>query len=159
MQAILALSLAVCVAAPFAAASQAFAQTTDADIPGQKNASHDITIDGWMRRSKHIHGLAAAYFTIRNTSSEPHLISGVSSTDCTDIDAYHSEQEMNERTASLFSHFTIPGNMTMVFPEGGYHLICKDFPDSVKPGDSVPITFSFLGGSRKTVTFKLRDRS
>jgi len=139
------------------APSAGHAQTDDNNLPGQKNANRDITIEGWMRRAPHYPGLAAAYFTIVNKSHEAHLISGVTSPDCADIDAFHSEQEVTSHTASLFSHFTIPGDMTMVFPEGGYHLICRNFPDTIKAGDTVPMTFKYLGGSSTTVNFKLKE--
>ena len=137
--------------------AKAMAQTDDSTIPGQKNANRDITIEGWMRRAPHYPGLAAAYFTIVNKGHEAHLISGVTSPDCQAIEAFHSEQEVTRHTASLFSHFTIPAEMTMVFPVGGYHLICRNFPDTIKTGDSVPLTFKFLGGTSSTVNFVLKD--
>lgn len=157
VQAILATLVTVCMTGAALAPSGACAQTDDNSLPGQKNANRDITIDGWIRRAPHYPGLAAAYFTIVNKGHEAHLISGVTSPDCTDIEAFHSEQEVTSHTASLFSHFTIPAEMTMVFPEGGYHLICRNFPDSVKVGDTVPLTFKYLGGSTTTANFKLHD--
>lgn len=157
VQAIPALLMTVCLAGGALYAPLARAQTDDSNIPGQKNASRDITIEGWMRRAVHYPGLAAAYFTVVNKGHEAHLISGVTSPDCQAIEAFHSEQEVTRHTASLFSHFTIPAEMTMVFPEGGYHLICRNFPDTVKPGQSVPLTFQFLGGSALTVNFLLKE--
>lgn len=81
----------------------------------------------------------------------------MTSPDCTAIEAFHSEQEVTKHTANLFSHFTIPGDMTMVFPEGGYHLICRNFPDTVQLGQTVPLTFKYLGGSSSTVNFTLKE--
>ncbi|WP_158625386.1 MULTISPECIES: copper chaperone PCu(A)C [unclassified Asaia] len=157
VQAILASLVTVCMAGAASFPSVALAQTDDNNLPGQKNANRDITIEGWMRRAPHFPGLAAAYFTIVNKGHEAHLISGVSSPDCSAIEAFHSEQEVTSHTANLFSHFTIPAEMTMVFPEGGYHLICRDFPDGPKPGQSIPLTFNFLGGTSATVTFLLKE--
>ncbi|GBQ84172.1 copper chaperone PCu(A)C [Asaia krungthepensis] len=157
VQAFPALLMTVCLAGLALGMPQAMAQTDDDNVPGQKNANRDITIGGWMRRAPHYPGLAAAYFTIVNKGHEPHLITGVTSPDCAAVEAFHSEQEVTSHTASLFSHFTIPAEMTMVFPVGGYHLICRNFPDTVKTGDAVPLTFKFLGGTSTTVNFTLKD--
>ncbi|WP_148300997.1 copper chaperone PCu(A)C [Asaia platycodi] len=157
VQAILASLVTVCMTGAALALPEAHAQTDDNNLPGQKNANRDISIEGWIRRAPRYPTLAAAYFTIVNKGHEAHLISGVTSPDCSDIEAFHSEQEVTSHTANLFSHFTIPGDMTMVFPEGGYHLICRNFPDTIKAGDTVPLTFKYLGGSSTTVNFKLHD--
>ncbi|WP_162922244.1 copper chaperone PCu(A)C [Asaia bogorensis] len=157
VQAIPALLMTVCVTGALLFPVGAQAQTDDTNIPGQKNANRDITIEGWIRRARHYPGLAAAYFTVVNKGHEAHLISGVTSPDCAAIEAFHSEQEVTSHTANLFSHFTIPAEMTMVFPEGGYHLICRNFPDTIKTGETVPLTFKFLGGTSTTVNFMLKD--
>ncbi|AOX16979.1 copper chaperone PCu(A)C [Kozakia baliensis] len=131
--------------------------TLDDNVPGQANAAKDISVMGWMRRSEHIGDAANVFFTITNNSRDAHLITGVSSPDCRSIVAHHSEQESTSHTADLLSHFALPPKIPLVFPVGGYHLVCQGMSSDVAVGTKVPLTFTFLGGTSLTVQFEVRQ--
>lgn len=132
---------------------------TGANIPGQENAARDIVIhDAWMQHVSAGTDLVAAYFAAENTSDGPHLIDSISSPSCTSMFGYHSDLEVSTLTRDLFTHLTIPPKQILVFPPGGYHLVCHVAPGvTVSQGTTVNVEFHFLGGSRKTVPFQVRE--
>lgn len=152
-----------CVAAILAGltlAAPARAEDHDPDkaLPGQNDAQKDISItDTHMQVIKGENHMAGVYFTIRNDGANAHLITDVRSPACHTLVGHHSDQESTAGTLSLFTHLSLPAHTTLVFPQGGYHLLCLDMEGSVQPGQDVPFTFTFLGGSTKNVTAKLEQ--
>lgn len=126
--------------------------------PGQKNAANDVDIrDGWAQHVGRTDQRLAIYFTAENTSETAHLIDSTSSPVCGQMFGYHSDLEVDSLTRDLFMHLTIPPRQILVFPPGGYHLVCALAQGrTVKEGDDVPVAFHFLGGSGKTVHFQVR---
>ncbi|MDN7351005.1 copper chaperone PCu(A)C [Acetobacter senegalensis] len=122
-------------------------------IPGQENAQKDIEITNvsmqLVRPAGHVYAL---YFTLTNKGENAHLVTNVSSASCRTLVGHHSDQESTSGTLSLFTHLSLPANTTLVFPHGGYHLLCLDPEPALKSGQNVTFTFSFLGGSSKDVT-------
>lgn len=92
-----------------------------------------------------IYGLG--YFTISNTSDIDHLITSVTSPQCNKVTAYHTDQESNIETANLFSHMALPAHSVIVFPPGGYHLVCIGPKSDLPRGESIEFIFSFLDHS------------
>ncbi|GBQ32214.1 copper chaperone PCu(A)C [Gluconacetobacter sacchari] len=123
----------------------------------QTTAGQDIEIrDASLQILRPERRIAAGYFTIENRGESVHLLAGVSSPACPRLFAHHTEQESTGETAALFSHLALPAQTTLVFPPGGYHLICADYGDGVRPGQQVTITFHFLGGATRNVPFLVR---
>ncbi|MBB2168559.1 copper chaperone PCu(A)C [Gluconacetobacter aggeris] len=132
-------------------AARAAPLTPDDD---QAAAGQDIDIrDTSIQILRPERRIAAGYFTIENRGSAVHLLAGVSSPACRNLVAHHTEQESTGETASLFTHLALPPETTLVFPPGGYHLICAGYDDSVRPGQQITITFHFLGGATRSVPF------
>lgn len=129
-------------------------------VPGQEGAAHDVAITGqWMVRGKRVSDRLSAYFTIENRADATYLVQGVSSPSCAQLYGYHSDQEISSTTRNLFSHLALPENQTLVFPPGGYHLVCDEAPGvTVADGSTVSVTFTFLGGAHKTVNFPVKAR-
>ncbi|WP_051292276.1 copper chaperone PCu(A)C [Acetobacter nitrogenifigens] len=129
-------------------------------VPGQEGAAHDVAITGqWMVRGKRVPDRLSAYFTIENRADATYLVQGVSSPSCAQLYGYHSDQEISSATRNLFSHLALPENQTLVFPPGGYHLMCDEAPGvTVADGSTVSVTFTFLGGAHKTVNFPVKAR-
>ena len=48
---------------------------------------------------------------------------------------------------------TIPAGGTVAFSPGGYHLMCMQ--PRMKPGDSIPVTFTFQNGATLDTQFKV----
>ncbi|WP_077805924.1 copper chaperone PCu(A)C [Neoasaia chiangmaiensis] len=132
------------------------ADNMNADVPGQKDAAHDISVSGWIRYGQHRHDIGAAFFTITNNGHENHLLTNVSTPACGSLVIRHTDQEANSQTDVLFTHLALPHQVTMVFPEGGYHLVCREIKQDMQVGDKTPFTFYFLGGSSTTVQFEVR---
>ncbi|WP_342628763.1 copper chaperone PCu(A)C [Nguyenibacter vanlangensis] len=125
--------------------------------PGQADAGADIDIrDSWMQILQPDRRIATGYFTIENRGKDAHLLNGVTAPACHALYAHHTEQESTGETAALFDHLALPAQTVLVFPPGGYHLICSGYDDSVQPGRRIPVTFHFLGGTTRTVPFDIR---
>ncbi|GBR09609.1 copper chaperone PCu(A)C [Acetobacter oeni] len=130
-----------------------------ANVPGQDTAAAEITIhDGWMQHVSPRADLVAVYFSVENTSDRSHLIDRITSPSCSEMFGYHSDLEISTLTHELFTHLTLPAKQTLVFPPGGYHLVCHVAPGTtIAQGSTVDIEFHFLGGTRKTVAFQVRE--
>nr|WP_298794953.1 copper chaperone PCu(A)C [uncultured Acetobacter sp.] len=127
-------------------------------LPGQADAQKDITItDASMQLIQGEGHIASVYFTIRNDGANAHLITDVRSTACRTLVGHHSDQESTPGTLTLFTHLSVPAHTTLVFPRGGYHLLCLDIGAAIHPGQSIPFTFTFLGGSSKGVNVTLNQ--
>lgn len=123
----------------------------------QSTAGQDIDIrDAWIQILRPERRIAAGYFTIENRGRSVHLLAGASSPACRTLVAHHTEQESTSETASLFTHLALPAQTTLIFPPGGYHLICVGYDDSVRPGQQITITFRFMGGATRNVPFTVR---
>lgn len=139
-------------AALSAARAAPLAPDDDQAATGQDIVIRDASIQ-ILRPKRRI---AAGYFTIENRGKSVHLLAGVSSTACHNLFAHHTEQESTSDTATLFSHLALPAETTLVFPPGGYHLICTGYDDSLHPGQQITITFHFMGGATRNVPFTVQ---
>ncbi|MBB2204401.1 copper chaperone PCu(A)C [Gluconacetobacter takamatsuzukensis] len=132
-------------------AARAAALAPDDD---QAAASQDIDIrDTSIQILRPDRRIAAGYFTIENRGKSVHLLAGVSSPACPRLFAHHTEQESTGETANLFMHLALPAQTTLVFPPGGYHLICSGYDDNLRPGQQIVVTFRFMGGATRSVPF------
>ena len=94
------------------------------------------------------------FFSIRNTSTEPQLVTGWQSTGC---HAMHLEESAGGRSAG--NGLTVPGESRMTFVRGSYQLSCDGPGPALHPGATVPVTFSFRDGGTLTTPFAVRDVS
>lgn len=129
-----------------------------ADVPGQEHAADDVTIkNAWMQHVGRNQQHVAAYFQIENETGTSYLIDGISSPSCSAMFGYHSDLEVGTLTRQLFTHLTVPEKQMLVFPPGGYHLVCTVADGkTIEQGMQIPVQFHFLGGSSKTVSFDVR---
>lgn len=90
---------------------------------------------------------AAGLFVIQNDSNNDRLLRGITSSSCKEIVANHSNQEpINTEVSAqtdIFYKLAIPQHSVMVFPEAGYHFICRGLDGSVKPNEKVKFIFHF----------------
>ncbi|MCE0745260.1 copper chaperone PCu(A)C [Acetobacter sicerae] len=129
-----------------------------ADVPGQEHAADDVSIkSAWMQHVGVGQQYVAAYFELENDSDTSYLVDRISSSSCSAMFGYHSDLEVGTLTRQLFTHLTLPAKQMVVFPPGGYHLVCKVAEGkTINQGMTVPVQFHFLGGSEKTVSFEVR---
>ena len=95
------------------------------------------------------------FFSIRNTSSQPQLVTGWQSPGCR---AMHLE-EANGGGQGGSTGLTVPGESRMAFVRGSYHLSCNGPSPTLRAGTTVPVTFNFSGGGTLTAPFAVRDVS
>lgn len=125
-------------------------------IPGQADAQKDITISdisfhlpttqGQERRQPQL------YFTLTNTGHTTHLLTDVTTSACSKLIGYHTDQENTPGTYHLFQHLALPETTTLVFANAGYHMLCVGPVAQELAQHNVQVTFQFLGGSSKSVT-------
>ena len=93
------------------------------------------------------------FFSIRNTGSQPQLVTGWQSPGC---HAMHLE-EANGGGQGSSSGLTVPPESRMAFVRGSYHLSCDGPSATLQAGSTVPVTFSFSNGGKLTAPFAVRD--
>ncbi|AOW46120.1 copper chaperone PCu(A)C [Acetobacter ascendens] len=126
-------------------------------LPEQADAQKDITIFDTSLHLAPEGEPATVYFALSNASETAHLLTGVSSPVCQKLVGHHADQESTGGTRVLFTHLALPGNSTLVFPPGGYHLLCFGLSNNVRANQNVQFTFTFMGGSSKTVSIPVQD--
>lgn len=143
----------VCACMLWSVQTHATDQDKEDTAQRQKQAEKDIVItDATMEVVSSAAHVAAVYFTLQNKGDTTYLITGVTSDICPKIVGHHSDQESTPGTLDLFTHLSVPAHTTLVFPHGGYHLLCLNMTSDPHDGQAIPFTFTFLEGVRKTVT-------
>lgn len=166
---VLGVSMLVCISTGYADSTQPphedeLATKTDdsrfagADMPEQHAVDDVVIKNTWMQHVGEGQHYVAAYFELENNSDTSYLIDRISSSSCTGMFGYHSDLEVGTLTRQLFTHLTLPAKQMLVFPPGGYHLVCKVADGkTINQGMSIPVQFHFLGGSEKNVNFEVRS--
>ncbi|MBS0985150.1 copper chaperone PCu(A)C [Acetobacter thailandicus] len=121
------------------------------NLPGQEDAQKDILIKDASFALVGNPPAGVIYFTIQNTGDAAHLVTNVTSPACARLIGHHSDQESTPGTINLFHNLSLPAHSSLVFPVGGYHLVCLDMPEKFLSAQNISLTFSFLGGSSKTI--------
>ncbi len=83
----------------------------------------------------------AAYFTLRTNTNPTNLI-GVTSPLVQRIELHQSTDEGMSKITST-EDLTFSGNGRLEFEPGGKHAMLFGISKSLKPGDKIPLTFSF----------------
>lgn len=131
---------------------------SDNAASGDLNAARDLNIRGWLRLSRHNPEVINIYMEISNEGKEAFLITGIRSDSCPSIYGVNFDQDDTEQAAEMFTHFTIPRKMTLVFPRGGYHLVCRGFQPEKGAPRQVTLDFRFLTGGKKHVVLNMNDK-
>lgn len=126
--------------------------------PNGLDAARDLNIRGWLRMSRHNPEVVNIYLEISNSGKEAFLITGIRSAACPTIYGVNFDQDDTEQAAEMFTHFTIPHKMTLVFPRGGYHLICRGFQPEGKSPHQMTLDFNFLSGGHKRVILDMDEK-
>lgn len=141
-----------------------------------------ISISGqWMRALTS--GLpAAGYFTLTNGLDHPVQLISAASPACGSLTLHQTtlRHSMNAMSAldpanpegGMQPHDSMPGGSmasmqavaavpvpahgSIRFTPGGYHLMCEQPSDAVRPGQAVPITLGLGDGSRIAIDFPVR---
>lgn len=159
------------VLAPAAAAAQgaATAQGAELAVSGQ-----------WMRALTA--GLpAGGYFTLTNKADQPVRLVGASSPDCGSLTLHqtihtHSMSAMSAMdkdnphggahggmgsmggmsSMQPVAEVVVPAHGSIRFAPGGYHLMCEQPTEAVRPGQSIDVTLRFENGGTIRAAFPVK---
>lgn len=117
----------------------------------------DIQVsDAWMRALP-AHLPAAGYFTLHNSGKSEIALSSASSPACGMLMLHKSTQSGGMGSMEDVVSVAVPAGGDIKFAPGGYHLMCMEPKDGVKPGGSVEVTLGFADGSRIAAPFAVKD--
>lgn len=98
---------------------------------------------------------AAGYAKIVNDSDGTVRLTGASSPDYGEVMLHQSRLAEGDSTMVMVAHLDIPAHGSVSLAPGGYHLMLSHAKQSVKPGDTVPVTLHFADGTSVQVNFKV----
>lgn len=111
----------------------------------------DVTVtQGWFRALPPSVP-SGGYFTLHNGGAKKITLSDVQSPACGMLMMHKSSNGGMEHVMALD---VAPGE-TLAFAPGGYHLMCMDA--KLKPGATVPVTFTFSQGAKLAANFAVRS--
>ncbi len=113
-----------------------------------------IVSNGWFATAPNTPVIG--FFSIRNASSQPQLVTGWRSPGCHAVDL---EEASGAGRSDQSSGLTVPGQSRMAFVHGSYHLSGDGPNPTLRAGTTVPVTFTFGGGGTLTAPFAVRDVS
>jgi periplasmic copper chaperone A len=98
----------------------------------------------------------AGYMTLTNTGRAPWLLTGATSPAYARIEFHRTESAHGMSAMTPVEHVTLEPHATVVFGEGGYHLMLMQPTHPVQPGERVPVLLRFDGGRTLEVPFAVR---
>lgn len=122
--------------------------------PGAQDAPVQIR-DAWVRW---LPGdlPAGGYLTLINSGDRPSSLVGASCPDYAAVSLHRSRNVGGTARMMPVHDITVAAHSTLAFAAQGYHLMLTHPRKPLKPGDRIPVTLSFAGGSSVTVLFELR---
>jgi copper(I)-binding protein len=111
--------------------------------------------DPWMR-SIIPSRPAAGYLTLTNDTGTGMTLVGASSPGCGMLMLHRSVSQGGQEAMMMVKSVALPAHGSVVFAPGGYHLMCMQPTDGVRPGGTVPVTLRFGNGDTLTATFPVR---
>lgn len=127
-----------------------FALILAASLTGPAHAAEVTVTQGWFRALPPSVP-SGGYFTLHNGSAWKITLSDVQSPACGMLMMHKSGNGGMEHVMALD---VAPGE-TLAFAPGGYHLMCMDA--KLKPGSSVPVTFTLGQGVKLAANFTVRS--
>jgi copper(I)-binding protein len=100
---------------------------------------------------------AAGYTTLTNSGEEPVILTGASSPAYGDVSLHRSRTQAGNVEMVPVERIPIGPHASLSFAAAGYHLMLMQPNRPIQPGDHVPITLHFAGGSSLTVSFAVHQ--
>jgi len=135
-----AVMLAACCFAVFALSGAALAGDEKAKV-----------MDPWVRSAPPAMKMHAAYFVVMNPAGKAVDLVGVSSPQYRMAELHLSKVEGGIATMVKQDQISVPGNGTVVFAPGGFHVMLMHPRKLIKTGDTVDITLKFADGTSLAV--------
>ncbi|HSG57586.1 MAG TPA: copper chaperone PCu(A)C, partial [Paracoccaceae bacterium] len=97
---------------------------------------------------------AAVYFTITNNGTEPQTMRAVS-VQGAESAMFHETSEWNLQVdMQELIQVPVPAGESVVFEQGGKHVMAMGLPAGLEPGGELEVTISFVRGDK--VSFPVR---
>ncbi len=96
---------------------------------------------------------SAAYFTLHGGKA-PDRLEAVTSPRAATIDLHESKMDGGVMSMSLLTGVDVPAGGDVVFKSGGNHAMLFGMDPAVKPGATVPLSFTFQSGKKIEVEAK-----
>lgn len=109
-----------------------------------------VSVEGGWFRALPPSVPSGGYFTIRNSGGQAVTVTDVETPGCGVTMMHRSVNGSMDHVMSL----GIAAGETVRFAPGGYHLMCIEA--KLKPGGTVPVTFSFADGKSLTASFAIK---
>lgn len=147
--------------APLAALALTLASCGEAAGPTNEQASKaeksgGFTIaDGKLVLPAVVGNPGAAYFSITNGTKEPASLAAVSISGATKAEMH----ETSGNSMAPLTTLTLGPGATAPFEPGGKHVMVFGVPRALKPGDSVKVTLTFMGGKTAAAPLQVESAS
>ena len=96
---------------------------------------------------------AAGYFELDNHGLAPLLLTAASTPGCGSLTLHRTLSESGTSRMEAVKQVAVPAQGSVQFKPGGYHLMCMQPAQSLKPGGTAPVTLSFADGGSETAQF------
>ena len=97
---------------------------------------------------------AAVYFTITNEGSEPQTMRAVDVAGATSALFHETSEWSGQVDMQELIQVPVPAGESVVFEQGGKHVMAMGLPDGLEPGGEIEVTISFVRGDK--VSFPVR---
>lgn len=112
--------------------------------------------DAWIRIiSSHVP--AAGYFVVDNNRNEAIKLVTVETPAYTKAMLHRSVEKNGQSSMMHVDSVKIPAGGHIDFAPGGYHVMLMHAKQTLKPGDTVPVTLVFSDGQKLTTQFQVRS--
>ena len=118
-------------------------------------AQQPHVMDAWVRLPAVSGRPAAGFFMVHGTATADALV-GVSSPKAQRIEMHSMKDENGVMRMRAEPSFAVPAKGALNFTPGGSHLMIFDLAADVKPGDQIPLTFTFQSGAKVTLNADAR---
>jgi copper(I)-binding protein len=109
----------------------------------------------WVRLPAAAGQPGAAYFTLRS-SARPTALVAVGSPRVERIELHETRMEGNVARMAPVANIGFPQDGVLTFAPGGKHAMLFGIDPSVKPGDRIPLTFTFEPQQQVTAEAEVR---
>lgn len=111
--------------------------------------------DAWIRATPGV-DVAAAYLTLRNSGSQPVLVTGVRSPAADSAMIHETTLSNGESTMRPHASLRIAPGETVRFAPGGLHIMLHGLKRPLAVGEEVPVTVLLEGGGSVTALARVR---
>lgn len=118
-------------------------------------AAASATVTGGWFRSLPGNVPAGGYFTVKNTSSRPLVLTGATSPACASLELHMTHNMGGMAHMMAVPSVEIAAGASFAFAPGGHHLMCMK--PTLKIGTSVPVTLKFANGESLTADFAVKN--